>query len=303
MDHERSESIHLHVACVGEALWDLRVPKDKPLEIAEHVALEPGGGAVNVALGLAQLGVEVKLIAAAGDDLVGRALITTIEHAGVDVSFVGFTKTRTGLVWLTSVPPRAISYRSVKEEARALRGVLPRWFGAGIVHFSGLLPSRVLFSSFTRAARDAHKEGSLVTLDVNMRPRLWTEKALAKADPRELFAEIDVLKVSEDDLRMLGVTNPEALRERLRSDGVLVLTRGSLSTRAWGPFGEVKVEVSPLDVKSTIGAGDAFVAGLLSVLASDKTEGIIGAETITKALHRGNEVAFAELSSRLALSK
>jgi sugar/nucleoside kinase (ribokinase family) len=139
-------------------------------------------------------------------------------------------------------------------------------------------------------------------MDANLRPRLWTQEALAIVDPRALLAEVDLLKVSEDDLRVLGATNPESLQTNLRRGAILVSTNGPRPTRALGPFGEVFADVSPLDVKSAIGAGDAFVAGLLSILAKASAP-IVGAETIKGALDRGNAAAHEALLARSSPSK
>ncbi|MDC3955055.1 PfkB family carbohydrate kinase [Polyangium jinanense] len=295
-DDREETTTSADVVCVGEALWDLSTSPGTSLDDATQLSLTPGGGAVNVALTLAQLGLRAGLVASVGDDPVGHALVAHLSRRGVDVSRVRAVKsTRTGLVFLTHAPPRAVAYRAVLEEALALRDALPHAFGASVVHFSGLLPSRACLLALERAARQAQREGALVTIDANLRPRLWAGDALGRADPRRLFAAASVLKVSEDDLRLLGVSDPRDLAPLLRPEAIVVATFGAAETRALGPFGEVRAGGPALAVASTFGAGDAFVAGLLSVLAREGRTALQDRAAIERAIQRGNEVARTSL--------
>jgi 2-dehydro-3-deoxygluconokinase len=298
--NDREESAtSTDVVCVGEALWDLSTPPGTPLDEATHLSIAPGGGAVNVAMKLAELGLRAGLVASVGDDAVGRALIAHLSRRGVDVSRVRTNQAaRTGLVFLTHAPTRAVAYRAVLEEALALREVLPRSFQAKIVHISGLLPSRAGLLALERAARHAQTEGAIITLDANLRPRLWAGDAIGRADPRKLFGVVDVLKVSEEELRLLGVADPRDLAPVLRPEAIVVATFGAAKTRALGPFGEVRAGGPALAVESSIGAGDAFVAGLLSVLAREGRAALRDRAAIERAIQRGNEVARQSLAGR-----
>ncbi|WP_170319666.1 PfkB family carbohydrate kinase [Polyangium spumosum] len=303
-DDREETATSTDVVCVGEALWDLSTPTGMSLDDATALSLSPGGGAVNVALTLAELGLRAGLVAAVGDDPVGRALIAHVTRRGVDVSRVRTTSAiRTGLVFLTHAPLRAVSYRAVLKEALALRDALPRSFDTKVVHISGLLPSRAGLLALERAARQARSEGARVTLDANLRPRLWAGDAIKRADPRRLFTVVDVLKVSEDDLRLLGLSDPRDLTPVLRPEAVVVATFGAAKTRALGPFGEVRAGGPALAVESTIGAGDAFVAGLLSVLAREERGEHLDRATIERAIQRGNEVARQSLSGQSLVVK
>ncbi|MDI1446556.1 PfkB family carbohydrate kinase [Polyangium sp. 6x1] len=303
-DDREETATSADVVCVGEALWDLSTPQGTSLDDATQLSLAPGGGAVNVALTLAQLGLRAGIVAPVGDDPVGHALVAHLSRRGVDVSRMRPTRsTRTGLVFLTHAPPRAVAYRAVREEALALRDALPRSFDARVVHISGLLPSRACLLALERAAQRATREGALVTLDANLRPRLWAGDALRRTDPRRLFAAASVLKVSEDDLRLLGVSDPQDLAPLLRPDTIVVATFGAATTRALGPFGEVRAGGPALAVESAIGAGDAFVAGLLSVLAREGRAALRDRDTIERAIQHGNEIARRSLAERSLVVK
>ena len=240
-DRDERSGDFTDVVCLGEALWDLRVPEGATLEATARLELEPGGGAVNVAAHLVRLGAKAALVAAVGADPVGRALVARLARMGIDVSRVREAAPRTGLVILTRAPTRAVSYRSPKEEGIALAGALPKAFDATIVHVSGLLPSRAATAALVSATKRARREGCVVSIDVNLRPRLWPGDAIARVGLHRVLAEADVLKVSEDDLRVLGAKDARDLQRSLRPSAIVVSTHGGAEARAIGPFGELAV--------------------------------------------------------------
>jgi sugar/nucleoside kinase (ribokinase family) len=289
------------VVCVGEALWDLFAPADTPLAQNPSLRMNPGGGAVNVALGLAGRGIRAGLCAALGDDPVGRALAESVASRGVDISRVAFVRARTGLVIVASAPPGAVAYRSPVEESRALAEALPTRWDARLVHVSGLPPSRAAIAALRRAARRARQEGALVTVDVNARPRLFPREVVLRVDPSSLLAEADVVQASADDLRVLGIDPGDPLATlgaHLGRGAVLVVTDGPRRVRAFiaaDPSIEIARAVEPLHLRSAIGAGDAFATGLVSALARAAR---VDRASIEEAITRGIEVARDMLRAR-----
>jgi fructokinase len=291
------------IMCVGETLWDLHVPAGTPLIETNHVSFEPGGSATNVARRLARLGVRAGIVGVVGDDPLGSALMERLTREGVDVRHMQKMTARTGLVLISNDPAVAVAYRAADEEAQAFRQALNGEYAAQIMHFSSMLPNRTAIHALARAAQRARKAGSAITVDANLRPRLWRNDAAAKTNPYELLEVADVVKVSVDDLRMLGMEDPIALRDKLRPGAILIVTRGALPTRAWSPRGMVEVDVVKLEVPMAVGAGDAFVAGCLSTMLDvhprlwatlNELEGIVG---------RGNAIARSALEERAMREK
>jgi sugar/nucleoside kinase (ribokinase family) len=283
------------VVCVGEALWDLRTPTGITLDAAETLHMSPGGGAVNTALRLSELGLSAALCTIVGDDAVGEALVTRLSARGLDVSRVARARARTGLVLLQDAPPRVVAYRRLDEEARAMRSSLPARWEARAVHISGLLPSRSLITAIARAMRRARTQGCLVTADANLRPRLWRD---AKVDPLQALAEADVVQVSSDDLRVLGL-DVAALRSRLPARTTLIVTAGREPARALGPFGEIARPTQPLVAHMPLGAGDAFAAGVLAALLDVRPEDRSTAALLGHALERGHAIARAAITAAI----
>lgn len=286
------------ILCVGEVLWDLYVPQGTALAAANHVFFEPGGSATNVARHLGKLGVRAGILGVVGEDAVGTALLERLTREGVDVRHVHRMKARTGLVLISNDPAVAIAYRAATEEAHTFRQALNGEYPARIVHFSSLLPDRTALHALAKAAQRARKAGSVVTLDVNMRPGLWKNDAVAKTNPWEMIDAADVVKVSSDDLRVLGIEDPEIFRDKLPDEVLLIVTQGSQPTLAWGPRGRVEVPVVPMDQPMAVGAGDAFVAGCLSTMLDVHSRLWSAKEELEGIVARGNAFARAYLEQQ-----
>jgi sugar/nucleoside kinase (ribokinase family) len=286
------------ILCVGELLWDLHVPPGIHLTAANHVSFELGGSATNVARHLAKLGMRVGVVGVVGEDALGTAMLERLVREGVDVRYVQKMTGRTGLVLISNDPAVAVAYRAAEEEAQVFRQALNGEYAAKIIHFSSILPSRAAIHSLAKAAQRARRNGSVVTVDANLRPRLWRGDLATKLNPYELLEVADVVKVSRDDLRILEVEHPEILRDRLRDDVLLIVTNGSDPTHAWGPRGHVQVDVVKLDVPMAVGAGDAFFAGCLATMFDVHPRLWTVLHELQGILAKGNAVARMALEER-----
>lgn len=233
---------------LGEALWDLATPAGGSFAGASSLDLRIGGGAVNVARVLADAGLEVALAAVVSADVLGDAFLARLQGRGVDTSLVRRSDERMGLVFAQDEPRRFVSYRT---EARVLPSLPEAWQARALV-LSGVTPA--LVPVFQAAARDGRRRGAAVICDLNARPRVWRGREGEMPAPAA-FDGVDVWKASADDLVTLGLP---AWREPL-----VVVTRGSGPSTASGAFGQVLVPVRSLTgARNTLGAGDAFTAGL-----------------------------------------
>lgn len=295
-DRDTPNENQTRVLCFGEALWDLQTKESQTFATADHLSMKPGGGAINVAEHLQSLGIRSAIAGAVGKDALGKALKARLAAMQIDVANLVEEQPKTGIVFLSSSPFAAVAYRSIVDEARAWAAALPERFDATIFHVSGLLPSPKLTTALSRAMARARKQGLFVTLDVNVRPKLWTAEAQARVDLRRVFRQADLVKVSEDDLRVLGYAHKKALASVLRAESIVVATEGARGATALGPFGEIHAQTEPLTLKSALGAGDAFVAGLLATLA--KQHNARSVEAMRDALANGNAYAHRWLKQR-----
>jgi fructokinase len=78
-----------------------------------------------------------------------------------------------------------------------------------------------------------------------------------------------MVKVSDEDLGHLYPGEAaDAVATRWIAGGVslVAVTQGGDGVQAWGRFGTVRVPAAPVAVVDTVGAGDSFLAGLLTAL-------------------------------------
>jgi sugar/nucleoside kinase (ribokinase family) len=296
----------LDVVCVGEAAWDLRALPGMSLDEAEEVRLVPGGGAVLTAIELSRLGARAALCAAFGDDPIGRGLLARVGAAGVDVRFVRLSSVRTGLVFIGASRDKDggqsfVSYRDPEAEARALEVILPDHFGARVVHLSALIPTRGELHLFHRAVLAAHRDGALLSLDLNARPRFF--RGEPRAIPEAIIRAMDVIKCAQVDLQVMGLSSVDDLRAHARPDAVILSTSGAGPVRVSGPFGAIERSPAPIDGVDPTGAGDAFCAGFLAELtsapSSSPARSIKDAASVARALDRAMDASRSHLMRRV----
>ncbi len=246
---------------VGEALVDIVERADGPT--AEH----PGGSPANVALGLARLGREARLLTRIGADPRGLTVRAHLESSGVRLAPESITTGR------TSTATAHLDARGVASYDFDLDWRLPDGLdlgGATAVHtgsIAAFLPpgGDAVLDLVRRAAGRA-----TVSYDPNARPRLMGEPAAARARVESFVALADLVKVSDEDLDWLAPgEDPEGLIADWlgRGPAVVVLTRGERGAVGVCAAGRVEVPAPPIAVLDTVGAGDSFMAGLLDHLA------------------------------------
>lgn len=213
--------------------------------------MRPGGAAVNVALALARRGLSVGLAGVVGDDALGEALAQRVASAGVRAAF-DHAIPRTGVLFAERRDDgaRFVGYRPGDEPAPRP----PSSMTAPFVLITGLLPSLDHARALREIAQSARARGAAVFVDVNARPRLWRGRDAEAV--RGVIAAADVVKTSEEDRRF-------AMIDDGAPSTTWITTSGGGPVRARGAFGEVLVEPAGEARGAVLGAGDAFMAGLL----------------------------------------
>jgi fructokinase len=289
------------VVCLGEVLIDLIAADGKqPLERSSTFHMAPGGAPANVAVALARLGTTVAFIGKVADDAFGRVLCETLAREQVDVRALATAPgARTALAFVGSdgnAGRRFVFYHDrtadTQLEAHELdRAVVER---ARIFHFGSVTlsaePSRTATLAAARWAQDC---GRMVSFDPNVRLEVWPSEQLARETILEAMRLADVVKVSSDELEFLtGTSNVRNACRRLRARGpsLAVVTEGEggsfyQTARSSGHIAGIRV-----DVVDTLGAGDAFMAGLLACLAGVPASSLADESALPSALRFANAV-------------
>ena len=256
---------------LGDAVVDLLPESDGRLLPC------PGGAPANVAVGIARLGGTSGFIGRVGDDPFGALMQRTLLTEGVDITYLKqdeWHRTSTVLVDLNDQGERSFT-SMVRPSADLFLETtdLPCWRHGEWLHLCSIAlsaePSRT--SAFTAMTAIRHA-GGFVSFDPNIREDLWQDEHLLRLCLRQALQLADVVKLSEEEWRLIsGKTQNDrdicALAKEYEiamllvtkgAEGVVVCYRGQVHH-----FAGMSVNC----VDST-GAGDAFVAGLLTGLSS-----------------------------------
>jgi 2-dehydro-3-deoxygluconokinase len=299
------------VVTLGECLVTLVAGRPGPLADATSFERFVAGAEANVAVGLVRLGHAVTYVGRVGDDGFGDAIRRQLRGEGVDTTFLTtdpdgpsgvMIRERPGLV-----PAQVVYYRhdsagshvspgDVDEAAQGRAFADARW-----VHVTGITPalSAGACSAVERAIALGREAGATISLDVNLRRRLWSDEVAAPV-LRDLATRVDVLLGSADELAVLAGRpidaddapeelaratldlGPSVAIAKLGADGALAVERGASE-------GVHRPGVPLSSVLDPIGAGDAFCAGFIAA----RLEGRDLAEALDDANACGAAVASA----------
>ncbi|WP_285114333.1 carbohydrate kinase [Leifsonia sp. fls2-241-R2A-40a] len=273
---------------MGESLVDVVERHGSPR------AVHAGGSPLNVAFGLARLGIHVTFATEYGADPHGSLIADHLHSAGVDTlntSHGNPTSTATA-----RIDPEGAAHYDFSLDWDFAPTALPP---AELVHTGSIGALREPGATAVRRHVNALGDDTLVTFDPNVRPSLMPdrEQTLKSVDWYSRHAHL--VKLSDEDAHWLfpGWTHRTVLDWILdRGAGIAVLTRGGDGSLLRSRAAEIEIEASAAHVVDTIGAGDAYMAGLLA--------GLMGAEPRGQ-LQRGNVSdivlrSIGELASRVA---
>lgn len=258
---------------IGEALVDIVL--DSAGTRAEHV----GGSPANVAIGLAVLGEQVDFACRLGRDERGERIASHLRSHGVtvlDESF-GDQPTSTALATLDEHSTATYTF-----DLHWDLPTIPVPEGTGHVHTGSLGTILQPGAQSVTEALVAVREHGTVSYDPNIRPGIMGELEPVRARVEELVRLSDVVKASGDDLEYLYPDeSADAVMTRWLGEGpsVVVVTLGpdGVAYRVAREPGEGRAPTAARTVVDTVGAGDSFMAGLLSGLLSSGLLGDPGA--------------------------
>ena len=273
--------------CFGELLVDMvSDAANASLAEAPRFLKAPGGAPANVAVGLARLGTPSRFIGQVGDDPFGAWLRDILAAQNVDISHLLTTDAARTTIAFVATRRDGMKdicfYRNPGADALLSGNDLDaamfdgaQLFHCGSVSLS-LSPCR---EAQLLAARLAKERGLLVSYDPNWRPSLWDDHKAARQIIWQMMPLCDIVKVAEEEWEF--VTGTSDLAEgaaKLRAAGpkLVIVTRGAAG--AYFDCAAARGEVAGFEVEAidTLGAGDAFVAGMLHrILQHESLDGVL----------------------------
>lgn len=258
-------NVAFDVVTLGETMGALRL--SGPLLSGTNASVSIAGSETNVAIGLSRLGHSTAWVGSVGDDLFGRGIIRVLRGEGVNTSFVAVQDRPTGILVSS---PGGLGRRTVDYHRRGSAGShIPE---ASIrealkqeptfLHITGITPALGVEAdeSIRFAMSLVRSTTTKVILDLNFRSRLWSrERAREVLTP--LVKAADVVVGGTEELELVSSGSPQNIRDLGPQE---VVSKSAGSATLYGADCEVEVEAFSVEVVDPIGAGDAFVAGLIS---------------------------------------
>ena len=235
-----------------------------------------GGAPANVAIGVSKLGLPAAFIGRVGNDPFGHFMEKTFREYNVDCQSLekdDHHRTSTVVVDLGHNGERSFTFLVSPSADQFLSEQAIPSFNQDILHFCSLaLVGHTCRKTLKTAIENLTAKNGLISFDVNLREQMWENKDEMRTTITQFCHDADILKLSDEELFWLTESNDwhialNKLQQHYNAPLKLVTKGKDGSIVLWQDkiFSFDSYHVNSVD---TTGAGDAFVSGLLSSIAS-----------------------------------
>ncbi|VYU10476.1 sugar kinase [Metakosakonia massiliensis] len=286
----------LDVITIGEAMAMFVATETGDLADAEQFVKRVAGAELNVATGLARLGMKVCWVSRVGDDSFGRFVLNSLKKERIDAGCVTIDgRYATGFQLKSKADDGTDPIVEYFRKGSAASHLSPEDFNAAAfnqarhLHLSGVAAalSPTSYALLEHAAKVMKAQDKTISFDPNLRPVLWKSEAEMVEKLNRLAFQADwVLPGLKEGTILTGETTPEGIADFYLQRGVKAVVIKTGADGAWfktasgeqGAVAAIKVE----NVVDTVGAGDGFAVGVISALLEGKT--------LPQAVARGNKI-------------
>lgn len=266
---------NLDVITIGEAMAMFVATETGDLAEVEHFMKRVAGAELNVATGLARLGLKVGWVSRVGNDSFGRFVLQSLAKEGIDSHAV-------------AIDNRFATGFQMKSKVENGTDPIVEYFRKGSAA-SHLSPDDFRADYFT-SARHLHLSGVAAALSESSYALLEHAAKVMKAEGKTQSAwkarRLSFSTISASLFHSTGQQTPEGIADFYLSRGVKAVVIKTGCDGAWfksangeqGTVDAIKVE----NVVDTVGAGDGFAVGVISALLEGKT--------LLQAVNRGNKI-------------
>ncbi|KQR82461.1 carbohydrate kinase [Arthrobacter sp. Leaf337] len=255
------------VTVIGESLVDII---DDPRRGNTAPETHPGGSPLNVAVGCARLDLRTKLITHFAEDPYGQMIADHLDSNGVGAIVGGSLPTSTALASLDATGAAEYTFSISWDINGASIPALAAAEDSLHVHTGSIATALPPGNQSVRGLIEAARPHATISFDPNCRPAISPDAAAAREQAEDFVAASDIVKASDEDLRWLYPhrTLEESMAAWLDLGPSLVaLTRGADGPVILARQGRVEMPGKSITVADTVGAGDSFMAALISGLA------------------------------------
>lgn len=297
------------VITFGEIMLRLSTPGYLRFSQAKQYDATFGGGEANVAVSLANYGIDVKFVTRLPQNDIARACVKDLRSYGIDTSDIVYGGDRLGIYFLETgavARPSKVVYDRANSSIATIKSGDIDWEkvfeGADWFHWTGITPaiSQGAADVCLEAVKAANRLGITVSCDLNYRKNLWKYGKTASEVMPALVEGCDVILGNEEDAdKVFGIkpegfdvtaTGGEIDQKRFQSVGeqlmkrfpkakkVIITLRGSINANhnTWGGVlwdGKTLYQSPRYDIThivDRVGGGDSFMGGLIYGLLTYK---------------------------------
>ncbi len=256
------------VVTFGEIMLRFATPQYQRFSQATEYKASFGGGEANVAVSLANYGIDVSFVSRLPKNDIGTACRMDLQKYGVDVNNIVYGGDRLGTYYLeTGAVARAskVVYDRANSAFSEIKPGMINWEevlkDADFFHWTGITPavSQGAADACLEAIQVANRLGVTVSTDLNYRKNLWKYGKTADEVMPELVAGCDVVLGNEEDAEMVLGIKPEGIN--ITGGHVEAEAYRSVSQQIMARFPRVKKVITTL--RGSINANHNSWSGVL----------------------------------------
>ncbi len=293
------------IVTFGEIMLRLATPGYQRFSQATHLEATYGGGEANVAVSLANYGLQADYLTRLPKNDIGQAAILNLRKYGVNTKNIIWGGDRIGIYFLeTGAVARAskVVYDRVHSAIAEIQPGMIDWdmvfTNTQWFHWTGITPaiSEGAAKVCLEGIKAANRKGITVSTDLNFRKNLWKYGKKASEVMGELVDGCDIILGNEEDAEKVFGIRPEGvdvfkghveagsyesvckqiMKRFTRAKKVIITLRGSINANhnTWGGvlYDGKKLFTSPnydiTHIVDRVGGGDSFMGGLIYGLIS-----------------------------------
>lgn len=275
------------VITIGDALITFNPQAKGPMKYVNTFERKVGGAELNFAIGCARLGLQTGWVSRLGNDEFGKYILNFVRGEGIDTGEVklvdGYPTSLYFKEILEDGSGRSFYYRSNSPTDTLTEETLNEEYikNAKVLHITGVflaVNKDKNIGLIKKAAKIAKEHGVFVSMDPNIRLRLWTKEEV-KAAIHELLPYVDILLTGDEEADILFDTmETDKIIEEAKKLGISYVAIKQGENGAIGYHDGELIDAPPVKAKKvvdTVGAGDGFdagfVYGILNGWSLDKT--------------------------------
>lgn len=288
------------IVTFGEIMLRLATPEHQRITQVTSFCVSFGGGEANVAVSLANYGLNTEYVTRLPSNDLGRAVLMELKRYSVGTNHIIFGGERLGIYFLETgavARPSKVVYDRANSSVSEIKTGMIDWNqvfkNATWFHWTGITPaiSRGAAETCLEAVKAARTAGVTVSCDLNYRKNLWKWGKSAGEVMPELVSYCDVILGNEEDAEKVFGIKPdkgdvsagkvesseyESVCKKLKArfpyaKKIIITLRGSINAdyNTWSGilYDGIKFFTAPVyqitDIVDRVGGGDSFMGGLI----------------------------------------